>query len=67
MSEVVRREGEGIESLIRRFNKQVDKARIIPDCKKHESFMKPSLKRKLKRVMARSREKKRMRFEAGRD
>lgn len=47
--------GENVESLLRRFNKQVEKEGIMEDMKKHEFYVSPSLKRKKKSELAQKR------------
>ena len=42
------REGEGIDSALKRFKKQVQKFEIMKDYKKHQSYESKSLKRKHK-------------------
>lgn len=52
------RPNETFESLLKRFKKYVVKNNIIQDYRKHEYFMKPSVRRKLKSEIARKRERK---------
>ena len=40
------RRGENIERVIKRFNKKIKKLGIINDYKEHQSYMKPSEKRR---------------------
>lgn len=47
--------GENVESMLRRFNKVVEKDGILEDMKKHEFYMSPSLKRKRKSELAQKR------------
>lgn len=47
------REGETTDVLISRFKTLVKKSGILTDCKKHEFFLKKSLKRKKKSEEAR--------------
>ncbi len=49
------KENEPIESAIRRFKKQCDKAGILQELKKREYYEKPSAKRKRKIMAARKR------------
>ena len=42
------REGEGIDSALKRFKKQVQKFEIMKDFKKHQYYESKSLKRKRK-------------------
>ncbi len=44
-----------LDSLIRRFKKQVKRDNIIEDCKKHQFFLKKSLRRKEKSKLAKIR------------
>jgi small subunit ribosomal protein S21 len=52
------RPNETFESLLKRFKKYVIKNNIIQDYRKHEYFMKPSVRRKLKSEIARKRARK---------
>lgn len=47
------REGENLDDALRRFKRGVNKSGIIVECRKHESYLKPGLKRKMKSKMAR--------------
>ena len=49
------KENEPIESAIRRFKKQCDKAGILQELKKREHYEKPSARRKRKMIAARKR------------
>lgn len=49
---------ETLESAMRRFKKEVLKAGIMNDLRKHEFFVAPSLKRRLKSESARKRAKR---------
>jgi len=55
---VITRENEDIESLIRRFRKRVAKNEIIKTYKSKLEFLKPSKKKKKKRVEAQKRREK---------
>ncbi|MBW4551432.1 MAG: 30S ribosomal protein S21 [Aphanocapsa sp. GSE-SYN-MK-11-07L] len=48
MTQVVPGENEGIESALRRFKREVSKAGIFPDMRKHRHFETPIEKRKRK-------------------
>ena len=61
MTGVRLRENESIESAIRRFKKQCEKAGILAELRKREHFEKPSIKRKKKAIAARKRALKRER------
>ena len=52
MAKVIAREGEDLDSLLRRFKKLVQRCEIIEDVRKHEYFLKKSLKRKQKSKLA---------------
>jgi len=49
------RENESIESAIRRFKKQCEKAGILAELRKREHYDKPSVKKKKKAIAARKR------------
>ena len=49
------KEGEPIESAIRRFKKQCEKAGILSELRKREHYEKPSVHRKKKALAARKR------------
>jgi len=51
--------GESFESLMRRFKKAVERAGILADLRKKESYEKPSVQKKRKQAAARKREMKR--------
>lgn len=51
-------EKEDITSLLRRFKKKVMEDQILYECKRREYFVNKSLKRKLKSVEAKKRQKK---------
>jgi len=50
MTQVIVGEREEIESALRRFKRQVSKAGIFPDIKKHRHFETPIQKRKRKAI-----------------
>ena len=54
------KENEPIESAIRRFKKQCEKAGILSEIRKREHYEKPSVKRKKKTLAARKRALKKM-------
>jgi small subunit ribosomal protein S21 len=56
MTQIIVGENEGIESALRRFKRQVSKAGIMPDVKKHRHFETPLEKHKRKAV-ARSKQR----------
>lgn len=52
------RKDESLDSALRRFKKEVTKAGILQDLRKHEYYVAPSQKRRLKSEAARKRIKK---------
>ncbi len=58
MTQVIIGENEGIESALRRFKREVSKAGIFPDMRKHRHFETPIEKRKRK-LVARHKQHKR--------
>lgn len=52
------RPNETFESLLKRFKKYVIKNNILEDYRKHEYYIKPSVRRKLKSEAARKRARK---------
>lgn len=62
MAQVILGETEGIESALRRFKRQVSKAGIFPDMKKHRHFETPLEKRKRKAVAKHKQRKRRSRY-----
>jgi small subunit ribosomal protein S21 len=55
MSWVRVKENEPIDSAIRRFKKQCEKAGILAELRKREHYEKPSVRRKKKAIAARKR------------
>ncbi len=53
MANVVARENESFESLLKRFNKRVQQDRIRVEIRRHEYYEKPSIKRKRKKAAKR--------------
>ena len=53
MANVVARENESFESLLKRFNKRVQQDRIRAEVRQHEYYEKPSIKRKRKKAAKR--------------
>ena len=49
------REGDSLESSLRKFKKQCEKAGIVSELRKREAYEKPSVKRKKKSIAARKR------------
>ena len=61
MTEVAAREGENIESLMKRFKKAVERSGVLAEYKKHQSYEKPSVKKKRKKEAAKKKAIKRQR------
>ena len=53
MTKIVVRDNESLEYALRRFKRQVNKAGTLAEVRKHECYLKPGLKRKMKSEMAR--------------
>lgn len=49
------RDGEPFDIALRRFKKDCEKAGILSDVRKHETYEKPSVRRKKKSIAARKR------------
>lgn len=58
MTQIILGENEGIESALRRFKREVSKADIFPDMRKHRHFETPIEKRKRK-AMAKHKRRRR--------
>jgi small subunit ribosomal protein S21 len=54
------REDESFEKALRRFRKQVDRAGVMKEMRRHMQYQKPSVKRKKKALASRKRYMKRM-------
>ena len=54
-------EGESIESVLRRFKRQVQQEGIIKEIKKHAYYLKPGEKKRLKSAMAQKLKRKKVR------
>lgn len=59
MSEVKIREGESLESALKRFKKKTALAGIMSEMRKREHYEKPSVKKKKKAEAARKKRNKR--------
>jgi ribosomal protein S21 len=59
MTQVVRREGESIERLLKRFRKQVIRDKIMSDVKRKRYFVSNGEKRRLAMRKAKRRERRR--------
>jgi len=52
---------EPVEIALKRFRKQVERAGVLSECRRRESYEKPSIKAKRKAIAARKRLMKRLR------
>ena len=57
---IKRRPEETVDSMLRRFKKEVLKSEVLKDLHKHEFYVAPSEKRRLKSAEAQRRAKKKM-------
>ena len=57
---IKRRPEETVDSMLRRFKKEVLKSEVLKDLHKHEFYVAPSEKRRLKSAEAQKRAKKKM-------
>ncbi|MBW4576744.1 MAG: 30S ribosomal protein S21 [Aphanothece sp. CMT-3BRIN-NPC111] len=62
MTQVIPGENEGIESALRRFKREVSKAGIFPDMRKHRHFETPIEKRKRKAIAKHKQRRMRSRY-----
>ncbi len=53
MPKITVKENESLDDALRRFKRHVNKAGIIAECKKHDAYIKPGLRRKMKSEAAR--------------
>ena len=53
MPKTVVRDNESLDDALRRFKRQFNKAGTLAEVRKHECYLKPGLKRKMKSEMAR--------------
>jgi small subunit ribosomal protein S21 len=58
LAEVYLQEGETLESALRRFKRKVQQEDIIKEIKKHSFYLKPGEKKRVKRALARKRNRK---------
>jgi small subunit ribosomal protein S21 len=59
MAQIIPGENEGIDSALRRFKREVSKAGIFPDMKKHRHFETPIEKHKRKELAKHKQSKRR--------
>ncbi len=62
MSKITLGENEPIESALRRFKREVSKAGLFPDMKKHRHFETPIEKRKRKAIARHKQHKRKLRY-----
>ncbi len=65
MAEVRVQEGEPLENALRRFKRKVQQEDIIKEVKRHSYYLKPGEKQRVKAALARKRNRKKARKEAG--
>jgi small subunit ribosomal protein S21 len=58
LAEVYVQEGETLESALRRFKRKVQQEDIIKEIKRHSFYLKPGEKKRVKRALARKRNRK---------
>ena len=58
MTKVILKEGESLERALKRFKKKVEAAGIIKDVRRREHYLKPSIRKKEKRVAAEKRRRR---------
>lgn len=58
---------ESAEAMLRRFKKKVEKASILQDMRKHEEYVAPAAKKRLKSKLARARVGKEERKKAAKE
>ncbi len=63
VAEVRLQEGETLENALRRFKRKVQQEDIIKEVKRHSFYLKPGEKRRVKRALARKRNRKKSRRE----
>ena len=61
MAEVRVLDGEAIDNALRRFKRKVQQEDIIKEVKRHSYYLKPGEKKRLKQVLARKRNRKKLR------
>ena len=58
MTKVIVKEGEPLERALKRFKKKVEAAGIIKDVRRREHYLKPSIRKKEKRIAAEQRRRR---------
>ncbi len=59
MTKIIVKEGEPLERALKRFKKKVEAAGIIKDVRRREHYLKPSIRKKEKRIAAEKRRRRR--------
>jgi len=67
MTSVKVRDGESFENALRRFKKMCERAGIVTEIRKREHYVKPSVAKKRKSLLARKRGTKKVGAGAGRE
>ncbi|HEY9883972.1 30S ribosomal protein S21 [Phormidium sp. FACHB-592] len=62
MAQIIPGENENIESALRRFKREVSKAGIFPDMKKHRHFETPIEKEKRKAIAKHKQRRRKFRY-----
>jgi small subunit ribosomal protein S21 len=57
---IKRRPDETVDSMLRRFKKEMLKSEVLKDLRKHEYYISPSEKRRIKSAEAQKRARKKM-------
>jgi len=58
LAEVTIQDSESLESALRRFKRKVQQEDIIKEIKRHSYYLKPGEKKRVKRALARKRNRK---------
>jgi len=58
VTKVILKEGEPLERALKRFKKKVEAAGIIKDVRRREHYLKPSIRKKEKRIAAEKRRRR---------
>ncbi|MDR0384257.1 MAG: 30S ribosomal protein S21 [Christensenellaceae bacterium] len=58
MNQIIVGENEGFEGALKRFKRKIAKDGVLQDMKRKEEYVKPSVRKKLKRQEARKRKRK---------
>ena len=61
MAEVQLQDGESLESALKRFKRKVLQEGIILEIKRHDFYLKPGQKKRVKQALARKRDRKKNR------